>query len=113
MAVARVLETAGRSRGGEVPMSRRVTRSCVAALTLSLGAASFVSANDVPRRPDGRPDLSGNYDTATLTPIQRRPELGDRKTFTPEEAEQMERAIAAWAAADAKPGDPNRSAPSA
>src|SRR5688572_188706 len=99
MAVARMLETAGRSRAGEVPMSRRVTRSCVAALMLSL-VASFVSANDVPRRPDGRPDLSGNYDTATLTPIQRRPELGDRKTFTPEEAEQMERAIAAWAAAD-------------
>ena len=54
---------------------------------LSLGAASFVSANDIPRRPDGRPDLSGNYDTATLTPIQRRPEVGDRRTFTAAEAE--------------------------
>ncbi len=94
-------------------MSHRIAWSMVSTLMLSLGAASFVSANDVPRRPDGRPDLSGNYDTATLTPIQRRPEIGDRKAFTPGEAEQMERAIADWAAADAKPGDPNRKAPSA
>ena len=94
-------------------MSNRTARSCVSTLMLSLGVASLVSANDVPRRPDGRPDLSGNYDTGTLTPIQRRPEIGDRKAFTAAEAEQMERAIAAWAAADAKPGDPDRKAPSA
>ena len=26
-------------------------------------------AQDIPRMPDGRPDLSGTYDTATLTPV--------------------------------------------
>ena len=91
-------------------MSRRLASSIVSSLMLCAVAAEL-PANDVPRRPDGRPDLSGNYDTATLTPIQRRPEIGDRKALTPAEAEQMERAVAAWIAADAKPGDPDRKAP--
>ena len=102
-------ETAGRSRsrGAHEPPSRVLDGLDADALARRR-LARFRTDNDIPRRPDGRPDLSGNYDTGTLTPIQRRPEIGDRKAFTAAEAEQMERAIAAWAAADAKPGDPNR-----
>jgi hypothetical protein len=40
---------------------------------------------DIPRRPDGRPDLSGTYDIATLTPLQRPRRFGDRLTLTEEE----------------------------
>ena len=41
---------------------------------------------DIPRTPSGRPDLSGTYDTATVTPLQRPREFGDRLTLTREEA---------------------------
>ncbi len=41
---------------------------------------------DIPRTPSGRPDLSGTYDTATVTPLQRPREFGDRLTLTQEEA---------------------------
>ena len=92
-------------------MSHQVAPSLVSTLMLWLAAMEVAAASDVPRRPDGRPDLSGTYDTATLTPIQRRPEIGERRILTPAEAEQMERAVADWSAADAKPGDPDRKAP--
>ena len=34
-------------------------------------AAVAQGGADIPRTPSGRPDLSGNYDTATVTPLQR------------------------------------------
>ena len=37
----------------------------------------------VPRTPDGRPDLQGNWSNATITPMQRRPERGP--VLTPDE----------------------------
>ena len=47
---------------------------------------TFAQQADIPRTPDGRPDLSGTYDTATLTPLQRPRRFGDRATLTAEEA---------------------------
>ncbi len=47
---------------------------------------SAQAGSDVPRTPSGRPDLSGTYDTATVTPLQRPREFGDRLTLTQEEA---------------------------
>ena len=41
---------------------------------------------DIPRTADGRPDLSGTYDIATLTPLQRPDEFGDKLVLTEEEA---------------------------
>ena len=32
---------------------------------------------DVPRTPSGKPDLTGTYDTGTLTPLQRPEFLGE------------------------------------
>ena len=40
---------------------------------------------DIPRTASGRPDLSGNYDTATVTPLQRPRGFGTRATLTAEE----------------------------
>ncbi len=40
---------------------------------------------DIPRTPSGRPDLSGSYDTATVTPLQRPRGFGTRATLTAEE----------------------------
>ena len=36
-----------------------------------------------------RPDLSGTYNIATLTPLQRPPEFGDNQYLTPEEADRI------------------------
>jgi len=41
---------------------------------------------DIPRTSDGRPDLSGTYDIATLTPLERPAALGDQQVLTEEEA---------------------------
>jgi hypothetical protein len=43
-----------------------------------------------PRTPDGRPDLQGTYDVATMTPLERPTELGDRLVLTKEEAAALE-----------------------
>ena len=44
----------------------------------------------VPRTPDGKPDLQGNWTNATLTQLERSPEHGDRKVLTAEEARKIE-----------------------
>jgi len=76
-------------------------------------ALSGSALADIPRTVDGKPDLSGNYDLATLTPLERPKEFGDKLYLSPEEAKAM---IAAnkerLAKLEAtKNDDPNRSAP--
>jgi hypothetical protein len=44
----------------------------------------------VPRTPDGKPDLSGFYDVATMTPVER-PGGVTRLVLTPEEAAALEK----------------------
>ena len=43
-----------------------------------------------PRTADGHPDLQGLWTTATLTPLERPPELAGKATLTPEEADAYE-----------------------
>ena len=53
---------------------------CLLILTtlLAVAAAGAAAASDdIPRRPDGKPDLSGTYDIATLTPLMRPAQYGD------------------------------------
>ena len=61
---------------------------CTVSVAVVILCGSLVHAQDagVPRTSIGRPDLSGTYDAATLTPLQRPPELGNRLTLTEEEA---------------------------
>ena len=66
---------------------------------------------DIPRTPDGKPDLSGFFDTATLTPLQRSEELGDKSFITQEEAAKIAAAVAATRSKSSLPSDPNRGAP--
>jgi hypothetical protein len=44
----------------------------------------------VARTPWGDPDLQGVWDYRTITPLERRPELGDRAFYTDEEIAQLE-----------------------
>ncbi len=44
----------------------------------------------VPRTSWGHPDLQGVWDYRTITPLERRPEFGDRAFYTDEEIAQLE-----------------------
>jgi hypothetical protein len=57
--------------------------SIAGAFVLTLG---FAQSSDAPRTPWGHPNLQGVWTNATLTPLQRPLELGDKAFFTPEEA---------------------------
>ena len=63
-------------------MSINKTAPIAFVLAAALGSSGIAKADDIPRTPGGKPDFSGNYDIATLTPVQRSPELGDRLTLT-------------------------------
>ncbi len=77
---------------------------------LALGLAT-VAAADIPRTQSGKPDLSGTYNIATLTPLQRPEQYSDKKTITQEEAKKISDYWAANLAKDAAPSDPDREAP--
>jgi len=70
-------------------------------------AAGRVQAQNAPRLPWGDPDLEGAWTNATLTTLQRLPELGDKAFFTPEEAAKWERERVQATNADrpARPGE--------
>ena len=74
-------------------------------LFIGLGLTSTTTfASDVP-------DLSGTYDTATLTPLQRPRIYGNNLTLTREQAEKIAAEDAARKAEAQKGSDPNRTAP--
>jgi hypothetical protein len=54
--------------------------------TLPLALAAGVASAQSPKTPWGAPDLQGTWSNATLTPLQRPPELKDKEFFTAEEA---------------------------
>ncbi len=65
----------------------------------------------VPRTPDGRPDLQGNWSSATITPLNR-PE-GQGPILTWEEVQSREGRAAGFLEAASRPSDPDRGAPRA
>jgi hypothetical protein len=69
-------------------IGRVVTGMAVLAV-LGAAAAAAGQLADIPRTAAGRPDLSGTYDIATLTPLQRPEEFGDRLSLTDEEAAEI------------------------
>ena len=60
----------------------------LAVVLAGMFAVSVANA-DIARMPDGKPDLSGTFDVATLTPLQRPSEFGDNLELTPEAAEKI------------------------
>jgi hypothetical protein len=64
----------------------------VAAQSSTQSATSGTSkAWTLPRTPDGHPDLQGVWEFSTITPLERPRGLGDKATFTAEEAAAFER----------------------
>ena len=58
----------------------------LAAASALLLAAPHAQTHTAPRQPWGDPDLEGTWTNATLTTLQRSPELGTKAFFTTEEA---------------------------
>ncbi len=57
--------------------------AALTAIVLLLGTAPAAGAqDDIKRMPDSRPDLHGNYDAATLTPLQRPEDYGENLYLT-------------------------------
>jgi len=80
------------------------------ALVLATFAQSTVWA-DGARTASGKPDLSGTYNIATLTPLQRPEKYGDKASITEAEAKEIADYWANNLAKDSKKSDPNRAAP--
>ena len=55
-------------------------------MTLFAAAPTAAQSTGSPHTPWGDPDLQGTWSYASLTPLQRPNDLGDREFFTPEEA---------------------------
>ena len=85
---------------------------CVASFLLAVaGAHAQADAKALARTPDGHPDLSGTYDLATLTPLVRPPQYGDKQFLTAEEAKKIEEDERARMAKGQAQSDPDRDAP--
>ena len=74
-------------------MTRRSFSTSIAAAlgVLLLVAAGQAQSVNAPRTPWGDPDLEGTWTNATLTMLQRAPELGVKAFFTPAEAAAFEK----------------------
>ena len=70
-------------------MSHQAETRIASLLVVVMAAVGVASASEIPRTASGKPDLSGNYDIATLTPLQRSPEFGNRLFLTLAEAEAL------------------------
>jgi len=65
---------------------------------------------EVPRTPDGRPDLQGKWTNQSLTPTQRGRNQ-ESLVYTPEEVAEIEQRYVARTIAGSQPSDPDRPAP--
>ena len=72
-------------------------------------AGQSAPAYSPPRTPDGRPDLQGTYDLATLTPLER-PD-GMKAVLTADEVAKIQRTVAAQIALGNRPSSADRAAP--
>ena len=83
------------------------------AIAVLAAAPALAQSADIPRTASGRPDLSGTYDIATLTPLQRPERFGDKAFLTEEEAAEIARREFERNASRNEASDPNREAPPA
>jgi hypothetical protein len=83
--------------------------ACTIGIFAMLGTVPVLAGDyRAPRLPDGTPDLQGTWTNATATPIERAPELGDRRAFTEAEAAAIRKTALDAVAADAAPSDPDK-----
>lgn len=96
-------------------ISKELSLVCVLLATYLL-SSTLVAAEPSwvpPRTPSGAPDLQGLWQSVTITPLERPLDLGDKSTYTAEEAAQMEAGISFANVLRARPLDPDRAPPPA
>ena len=100
------------TRDGKRSAPRRILAGAVVLVMEFVACVvGSVAAESEPRTAAGRPDFTGTYDTATVTPLQRPIELGDRLSLTREQAVGIARERAEFAANADRWSDPERDAP--
>ncbi len=92
-------------------MGNRTLRLVVTVIVVSLGGMPLAGAAEppawkAPRTPEGHPDLQGVWTNATITPLERQPQFGDRLTITDAEARALEKEQADFREEQNKPTDP-------
>ncbi len=75
-----------------------------------VATVGWASAQEVPRAPNGKADLTGTWTSRTLTPLER-PSSQPGLVLSREEADKLAGRTAAFRAADSKRTDPNAPAP--
>ncbi len=70
-------------------MKRTECILAVILFTLACVPEPLAQEGSIPRTAIGQPDLTGNYDAATLTPLERPAQFGDKAFLTPEEAKAV------------------------
>lgn len=86
-------------------MQARITVATMVVLGVTASAQQAV-----PRTPDGRPDLQGIWDYATVTPLERPASVKDL-AMSEAAAAAVEKGVADRIERLARPSDPNRAAP--
>ena len=74
-------------------------------------SGSSSAKGSILRTADGHPDLTGMFDVATMTPLQRPAEFGNRRALTKQEAAEMEQYEKQREEKNAAPSSPDRQAP--
>lgn len=80
-------------------------------LVTLLCLASGGAYAEIKRTESGKPDLSGFYDSGTLTPLNRPEELGEKQFMTREEADKITARAEAFRSTNDEASDPDREAP--
>jgi hypothetical protein len=91
-------------------LNRTVIVSLSAVFVLACGVA-WAGGDTGARTASGKPDLSGTYNGATLTPLTRPAEFGDNLYLTEEEATKLAEDEKQRIAESASASNPNREAP--
>jgi hypothetical protein len=83
----------------------------IAAAPCAARLAAQGQGGSIPRTPDGRPDLQGNWTNVTITPFER--EEGQEPVLSWDEVRQIEGGAQARVERAAQPSDPDRPPPQA
>lgn len=106
------------AKGAKMSTRQELLSPLLASTLLLLGVgltspASSFENRDIPRTSTGKPDFTGFYNSATLTPMVRSREFGDQLFMTPSAAQKIMADARAFTEGAALPSDPNRNAPEA
>jgi hypothetical protein len=92
---------------------KKALLSILIALPLTFVQSLLIAQDNFPRTPSGKPDFTGNYDTSSLTPMNRPAEFGDREYLTAEEVKEISDGAKNRLAAGDVALDADRGAPAA